>query len=212
MSRRGNLLRNEISNLTLHLIQSGLAIDQNFAERKDVSGLVDISWPASGSVAFARKGFPYKDAYLRFVQERTFTAKLFDGSLIQLSYRFNGEDLIGHRLCYLPRPKEIEVNDVIRDEVLSNAELPIIRMDFSPESAKPFSHPMTHMHIGYEEVCRIPTSAPCTPARFVLFILRSFYSDKVTSELEKALNNGDQFGCSLTKEELGESYFKVPHL
>lgn len=211
MSRRANLLRTEIQSIIVHLIQNSLSIDQTYAEIVCVRGVTDVSYPALGSTILSTKGFLYKDVYSRLVGQRTFTVKLFDGSLIQLSYRFRGEELIGHRLTYLPRPLEIGVNEVIQDQVLSSAELPIIRIDYSPEAANLFSHSATHMHIGYSEVCRIPTSAPCTPTQFVLFILRSFYADRLSRELETVLISEDPFESSITEEESKEIHFKVPN-
>jgi hypothetical protein len=90
-----------------------------------------------------------------------------------------------HRVSYFPSPclpsydecSELYENDEIYLELLATnlVRFPI-RFDFDKDNNKNIIHPISHVTFGQFEGCRIPVSMPVTPRKFLLFILRNFYS------------------------------------
>ena len=205
-SRNANKLLKEVSQITRQLIYDGLVIEQNFPNCFIGAGqITEVNWNSYKEISFALKGVSYQEIYNHFDDAKNFNFKFTDGSLIQLSYRFKNNDLIGHRLCYLPKPKKL-IYESSRQKKL------IIRADYSPASTEAFNHPSTHLHIGEIEDCRIPLAGPMSPGLFILFILRTFYKDKVTPAIQKTCLSGNLFNSSILTEEVNELYIKSPHI
>ena len=53
-----------------------------------------------------------------------------------------------------------------------------IRYDYDFSLYRPMSHPISHIHIGFEQNIRIPVSKMLTPIKFVSFVLKNIYFDK----------------------------------
>ena len=168
------------------MVGNGLALSSNpvVSWREGENTMVSWSKTASLSATFGR--FACIDEYTTFLDNRDYSLVLQDGALLQFSYTFKANDLVGHRLCHYPCP--ISIADLDADdgsivewiEALSGEELRSrlrlrtpLRLDFDPKAAKA-NHPATHFTIS-EDTCRIPVAAPISLAHFVGLVFEHFY-------------------------------------
>jgi hypothetical protein len=168
------------------LVESGLADDQNLPFLRDRHGGREVTFQNAGLVNTLLKEMPYEDSYRLLVTERCYCAKLLDGGLIQLMYEFVNDELVRHRLAYLPSPdlrqyaedREIYEEDTLYAEVVSKRILPVsvrFEADLREEVVLELDHPAAHVTLGQFTHCRIPASSASTPRQFVEFVLRAFY-------------------------------------
>ncbi|MBK6013779.1 DUF2290 domain-containing protein [Streptomyces sp. MBT53] len=125
--------------------------------------------------------------YRNWVASGAYSAHLFDGSLLQITYDVSGGDISGHRLAYIPCPYRLDPDMVYQDPLLDVVDIHVatepanmllrsaVRFDYDPENAKP-GHPSSHMTINASS-CRIACAAPLHIGRFIDFIFRHFYAD-----------------------------------
>jgi hypothetical protein len=146
-----------------------------------------VSWHAYdvSTRLFAPREHPTIDQYLAWLTAGAWSAILFDGSLLQLTYELAGGEISGHRLAYVPCPYDLDLAlvrggdplaDIIElyrrgDAVLRSP----IRFDFDARAAKP-GHPAAHLTLN-SVGCRIACVAPMHVSRFVDFVFRNFYSN-----------------------------------
>ena len=127
--------------------------------------------------------------YLHWLETSQFSGLLFDGSLLQVTYDFDGHSIVGHRLAYVPCPVDLTSQDcrelldegfpwgdVVRmqlergEDILMKSSL---RFDYDPRSAAA-DHPETHFTMNSTE-CRIACATPFRFGRFLDFVFRTFY-------------------------------------
>lgn len=86
-------------------IRVGLSENQNHpAEHRDRSGLVEITFNGAERITAALKNQPYKTIYDELLRYNAYSIRMPDGALIQIAYRFLGNELTGHRLAFFPSP------------------------------------------------------------------------------------------------------------
>ncbi len=211
MSRLANEIRSEISSLTQLLTQESLSIDSRIAQLQMRNGICEVGWSKNGpNIALALKDIGYSECHKYFFSNQQYNLILPDGALLQFLYRFEKEKLIEHRVSYMPAPTDFDDNEEF--DIASNAALPI-RIDFSPDQAVLINHSAAHVHLGHNVDWRIPTSAPITPKDFTLFILRSFYADKLSPKIITALcQSRSAFPESIEEIEKEAIYIKVPSI
>ena len=125
--------------------------------------------------------------YLYWVESGHYSAVLYDGALLQLTYDVEGTKVVGHRLAYIPCPFELDpdllLTDAIGDVVRMYAAAPgteelllsgAIRFDYDAAAARP-GHPASHLTLSSAE-CRIACHAPVRLGNFTDFIFRNFYT------------------------------------
>jgi hypothetical protein len=119
---------------------------------------------------------------------RQYSAVLFDGSLLQLTFDFRDGRFAGHRFAYIPCPFVVgsegaemlriePILDVInmyraRGEESLRLRTPI-RFDYDPSAAGP-EHPASDVTLN-DQTCRIPACGPLSLGQFVEFVFRRFY-------------------------------------
>jgi hypothetical protein len=126
------------------------------------------------------------DEYLDILRSQQFSAVLNDGGILQISYRYKRDKLIGHRLCFYPCPilfqaeelEDLQIEDFL--DMLSEKEIlmrirtrPTLRFEYDPERSSE-EHPTSHLHMAYEG-CRIPVASPLSLSQFTTFIFKYFY-------------------------------------
>lgn len=176
----------ELRARTAELIEAGLADEYSFPVlrrgRDHVTVEPDVSVDAS-----VLKAKSYAELYEAQLRNRAFNARLPDGGLLQLSYRFQDGALSTHRLAFLPSPflqsyqeeQEIYIRSEPFAEVVGHQLMAVpIRFDFDAREgvASPDNHPVSHVTLGQYRHCRIPVSGGVTPSAFIEFVLRHFYS------------------------------------
>jgi len=174
-------VRDQIRNALDYLIDAELAL---FVPEVSM-GLDVVAWHSHAREGAFIEGFehPTIDQYVTWLTNGDYSALLYDGSLIQLSYTVEDGEVTRHRLCYFPCPYNLDhallregqpladIVDLYRD---SDAVLRSpIRFDFDSEaSAK--GHPASHFTINGAD-CRIACVARLHVMRFLDFIFRHFH-------------------------------------
>jgi hypothetical protein len=176
----------EINAITGKLIENGICDNQKFARLKQITAThTEVSFDTSASFSKVLRNIPYAEMYEEIKRSQDYNIAMADGALIQLQYIFEGEELIKHRLAFLPSPDltvyqndpEIYESDIIFAEIVAkNIVTTPIRFDFDKDSFVSDVHPMAHCTIGQYKNCRIPVSSAVSPYRFFEFILSSFYN------------------------------------
>ncbi len=175
-------INKQITEITAFFVGTELCSDQNFSY---ING-AEINVNSKG-VATALKKRPYAELYAEMNKERNYNLKLIDGALLLLQYRFDGETLDAHRLCFFPNPERIIFQECPEEYLEDDIYLDIIdprnvvvpiRFDYDSRegSVKEVIHPAAHMTLGQYENCRIPVSRPLTPYQFISFVIRNFYN------------------------------------
>src|SRR5947209_6508147 len=104
--------RDELDNFLSYLIDSEIALHANpvaiFGGR--------VTW---AGLARRREFLPVRNeslgTYRAWLESGAYSALLFDGALLQLSYDFAGNQLIGHRLAWIPCPLGLD-QDLLQSE------------------------------------------------------------------------------------------------
>ena len=127
--------------------------------------------------------------YLHWLENGHYSAVLADGSLLQLTYDFNGNTVTGHRLAYVPCPVDVTDKDsrelldegwpwgeVVRAQLTSAEHVQMktaVRFDYDPANAT-LSHPASHFTMNTVD-CRIACTTPMRVGRFLDFVFTTFY-------------------------------------
>ncbi len=216
------LLLQQINGLVGDLVEMGLAQDQNYVfERRLSATKVEITFPQAEHLSAALKDQAYSEIYDALSSERALVIKLPDGALIQTQYLFEGEVLERHRLAFYPSPyleefqnnPEIYLQDDIFADVVARSLVPFpLRFDFDcrPNVWRPLHHPQSHLSLGQYENCRIPVSAPVSPACFIDFILRNFYNTAFNQYADKLHSSSWCFGNSIQDVEQRVVHIRIP--
>ncbi|MEV7618921.1 DUF2290 domain-containing protein [Microbacterium sp. NPDC089321] len=145
-----------------------------------------VSWHSTTNEPFLSNHDDISVAsYIYWLRNGMYSAVLADGSLLQITYFFDGNRIMGHRLAFVPCPVTIDQSmvadglplaDVVElhlataDQVLMKS---MIRFDFDPLNARP-RHPEAHLTLNSIE-CRIACVSPLRIGRFIDFVFRNFY-------------------------------------
>ena len=184
MKVAAEVVRRTIDELSLGLLESGIAIDMNKAVcRGQPDGKTLVTW-ASNGIATPLTDLPFATLgeYLQLVSARQFSVLLSDGALLQISYTVQGDDVIDHRLCWYPCPADLREEDLELapiEEIVSSTPVGDvkcrgpIRFDFKA-GQNVEGHSPSHLHLSDGE-CRIPVRGPLDLATFSSFIIANFY-------------------------------------
>jgi hypothetical protein len=178
-------VRDEITNLLDYLLNSELALYVNVVS----IGNVRVSWHVHQpwTPFLMNYDHPTLDTYKRWVEAGAYSAILFDGALLQITYDVEGGRISGHRLAYVPCPYDVDKTMLREEPLLDVLDLHVemeptkmmprstVRFDFAPRLAKP-GHPAAHMTIN-SSTCRIACMVPMHVGRFAHFVFKNFYPD-----------------------------------
>lgn len=213
-------VKKDLEGVLMSLIERGLADDQNFPVLKRTSRDVwAVTFDGAEHVSIAMGDVDYATVYKELSEKRSYTAKMIDGGLLQLMYRFEGECLAQHRLAYYPspdlRPFQEDPEPYLRDElfleIVSRRIVAFpLRFDFDEAAANDVVHPTCHLTLGGAKGCRIPVSAPLTPRWFTDFILRSFYLAHKYDFISKLPSHRLHFNPTITANERRLVHMIVP--
>lgn len=174
-------IRDQIRNAIDYLRDAELA---RFTTEISMGSTV-VSWHAPGREGAFIESFdhPTINQYLTWLASGDYSALLYDGSLVQLSYEVADGEVSRHRLCYFPCPYDLDLGllkegvpaaDVVDLYRGSDASMRSpIRFDFDRQAAAQ-GHPASHFTINGVD-CRIPCVAPLHVMRFLDFIFRHFH-------------------------------------
>jgi hypothetical protein len=185
MTRTLNSHRQAIQGFVDLLATAEIAIDTNPALAIGNGSLVRLTWPSTTAVGelFREPSFTL-ETYRGLIAARAFTAVLYDGGLLQVSYDFAGNTVVGHRLAFVPSPFDFDRDVLTRlplldamDEYASDlGRLKLrspIRFDYDLAHAAE-EHAAVHATI-ISPACRWPVVAPLSLGHFVRFVFLRFY-------------------------------------
>lgn len=182
------------------LVSEGLVDDQEFPSIVNSRGTHKraAGWEVGESDRSARKMLsdqPYCDLYENAVESRNFSMMMIDGAMLQFWYRGIGEDLVSHRLAYLPAPDllpyvtdpELYLRDVAFLEVVGEQVFPVpLRFDYDAREdvSQEVYHPTSHLTLGQYKNCRIPVTRGVSPSNFADFIVGNLYTSQGVKRLD----------------------------
>ena len=190
-----------ITRVTTWLVEHGLSDREGWPKLvgNDFTGSVTTANAVDSSVL---RDVKYEDLYDDQLRLGAFNSVLLDGAILQLSYDFKARKLVRHRLAYLPSPRLLDYQNLPElylhetpfvDIVGSQVVAVPVRFDYDARDGVVIDemHPAAHLTLGQYKHCRIPVSAPVTPAVFVDFIVRHFYwtPDTVPIVLDRDLES-----------------------
>jgi len=213
-------VRHDLECLTAELIGLGLADDQNFPAMRQVGPDVwDVTFHGAEAISLAMGDIDYGDLYQELFANRSFCLKLIDGGLLQLSYRFDKDSLVKHRLAYYPSPSlrpfqddpEVYLREELYVDIVSRRLVPFpIRFDYDLGATKDVAHPSCHLTLGDVEGCRIPVHCPLTPRQFIEFIVRNFYQTDKHEFVSRFPDHKHFFDVSISVNEQKLIHLNVP--
>src|SRR5437773_1962450 len=110
MAQDAEEVRNEIQVLCSTLLENNLALAayQPIIDRLPSTKVVisPLQRQAASLIPFG--SFATIFEYRRIVRHQLYTCLLNDAGVLQLSYTFRNDDLVGHRLCYYPCPLQLD--------------------------------------------------------------------------------------------------------
>ena len=157
--------------------------------------------------------------YSELLDKRSFNVKLIDGGLLQLSYLFEDNSLVKHRLAYYPSPSlrpfqddpELYMREEIYIDIVSRRLIPFpLRFDYDTQAAKDVIHPSCHLTLGDIEGCRIPVGCPLTPRQFIEFVVRNFYQTEKYDFVASLPEHRLYFDASISPNEQRLIHLTVP--
>lgn len=208
----------EIQQLITSLIEAGLADQQRYPATHTVGDYVDVGISGAPSLSVSLKTRPYNEIYDALEKTGAYHVRMIDGALLQMLYRFRGPNIVSQRLCLFPAPNleaydlapELYENDELYADIVGRHLVHVpIRFDFDDELHEDILHPKAHLTLGQYEKCRIPVSAPLTPSRFIVFILRNFYSTAFYATELCKIDCVSKYTDTITVNERGISYFSA---
>lgn len=186
MSSTARRLQGEFELFLDELTERGLLIDSNSLAVLRYGNRTRLSWSASAGLGYLFTDHSTIEQYVEVLERRDFSLCLHDGGLAQIDYTLSGDEIVAHRLCYIPCPFQYEVADwpgislasipslMSAGELIRDARLVSpIRFDFDVAFA---DHRHAHSHLTLnKQTCRIPVYGPVSPGHFFRFVLRYFY-------------------------------------
>lgn len=173
----------EIANFLDYLVDADIAI---YAQPVVVSGGT-VSWRTTGASSsfLATRKVTSLDDYRHWLESGAYSALLYEGSLLQLTYEFEGSQVMRHRLAYVPAPFDFD-EELLREE--SPADVldaylaggfdglrleSVLRFDFDREAGAP-GHPSSHLTVNSSD-CRIACKSPLHVGHFAEFVFGNFF-------------------------------------
>ena len=184
-------MRSELANLSAVLLNAEIALDTNSVILHEKGDRIGVSWASRGLGTFGectRQQFATIEEYQCWIRAQEYLVLLYDGSILQCSYEFEGRDIVKHRLLYYPCPFDLtsqQLQEEVLDDIVSGfikaggvSEVRLrtpIRFDYDLH-ARSNDHPTSHLTLLTEN-CRWPVVAPLSPGHFVRFVFRNFYPE-----------------------------------
>lgn len=219
--KHSRLVKEDLDGIIGSLIERGLVDDSNFSILRQSGSCWEVTFTGAEYISIGFDEIGYEDIYSELLCKRSYNARLIDGGLLQMMYRFKGETLLQHRLVYLPSPTlrsfQEDPDSYFRDElfmeIVQRRIIPFpLRFDYDDrENAhKDVLHPRSHLTMGDVENCRIPVTSALSPRWFFEFVIRNFYQTQQLDFVKSLPAHKLYLPESITKNERQVIHLAVP--
>lgn len=207
-----NAVMSSINLIIRRMIETGLSNQQNYPTMTSAGHNHEIGISGAPALSMSMKDERYNRIYDGLDKAGAYHIKMIDGALVQMCYRFRKRTVMAHRLCVFPAPhlenydsdpasyeKDALYADIVGDSIV---HVPI-RFDYDATESKHIDvrHPKSHLTLGQYPNCRIPVTAPLSPARFIKFVLRNFYHTAFHAANLDEIDSTFRFGDTVTTNE-----------
>ena len=105
---------------------------------------MEVTFEGAYHVSIAMRDIAYAEIYQHLVQAGAYSAKMFDGALVQMMYKFSNGNLQSHRLAFFPSPHleefqnnpDIYIEDEVYADVIARNIVPFpLRFDYDARTA-----------------------------------------------------------------------------
>ncbi|MCC7424274.1 MAG: DUF2290 domain-containing protein [Planctomycetaceae bacterium] len=189
MKATANDVRQEVDGCLELLIEAGVALRVNPVVIDRNGRKARVTWRPLGGSGLLEATHPFASVaeYCAHVRNEAYSAFLYDGSLLQITYEFYSDRLTGHRLCLYPCPYDVDREELETQPFLDVIDLyraaqdeylrlrSPIRFDYDPRNAS-LGHPAVHAHILWGH-CRCAVSAPLSFGHFLQFVFCNFFPE-----------------------------------
>jgi hypothetical protein len=172
--------------LAEELVERGFLLETRAPVTRRIGREIEISvgntLPLEGDIICEENSTTH---YLECVRQDRLSWLLFDGSIVQVSYRLRGEVVTFHRYCYIPAPFNIDlrtnlgpdlsewIEGVSSADPFNTARRSSLRFEFDPATQRD-RHAAAHLHLNSPQ-CRIPMRGPLSVREFMSFLVRFLY-------------------------------------
>ena len=182
-----NGTKSDIRQLLRLLLDNGVAIAINPVSIQAITtGGNRVTWKSSVYLPLTSTEFGTLEEYVKWMESGQYSALLYDGSLLQITYDFSsGTRIMGHRLLYYPCPYDIDEQFFNDLEDLSPSDIVKLQQPGDPKglllrsplrfdydsSFQGDLHPSSHLTFGTRS-CRLAVVSPISLGHFVKFVFR----------------------------------------
>lgn len=217
---RPGSVQQSINNLVWHLVSIGLADDLQEAFQNQTSN-TEISFPNARLIDSSLREMTYTEIFEYFVENRVFNVRFLDGAFVQMSYVFERNELLKHRLAFMPPPEpnwqdwrspSLDDDNEFSDMLLDNRGGQPLRFDFDSSDSvhADIIHPKSHLTFSDFATCRIPVSSPLSPYWFLYFVVQNFYTTTTHNLVSTLPVFSSGFVSSITTAEQQIPHFVIP--
>lgn len=186
---------NEINESINFLVKTGLSHNQNRAYMKHDGTTCIIRTSDSVPILKFTNIDEYNEVCDKIRKNRQFTVLMFDNTIVNIEYTFNGKELNKSRCLILPDLRLYAGDDYYEDYLDSKSNIDLefskkyqlrfpFRVDYDKQAFKAGTHPNSHIHLGFSEGCRIPIACALSPRIIFQFIIENFYNPSYLANKE----------------------------
>lgn len=205
-------IHSELRGLNIWLTQKGICDVSHFPKKYNSNGLSCLGFENDDRIrSLLSVNVEYEEAYNKMLELGAYSFLLLDGAICQLSFCFDGNKLVKHRLgffssphidCYQNDP-DVYNQEVMFSEVVSKNIVPFpFRFDYDVSLVSDDTHPLSHLTLGQYKGCRIAVSAPLTPYQFMRFVLVNFYNTYWRSAKDDYPQSAHRFDETIRSSEV----------
>lgn len=215
-----DVLLKEMNDLIIFVAENGLSVDQNMPyEVHQIGDVVDITHDGN-SMSYMLRNRPYEEMYAEALSSNSYLIRLFDDSLVQMSFQVKAGELLRSRAAYFPPPSfdifreniDLFSEDLIFADIVDRRVVAVpLRIDYDIREHVVVSreHPKSHFTLGQFEGCRLALSAPITPTFFIDLVLKMFYSKALATCSTPVPSSTYRFKRCLDTREERETHIHV---
>lgn len=186
-------LMSDIDHTVTELISMGLVREYNKYSSQDCGNgiyMISMSGRNDASLVLYDKHVSPIFVMSKLLLEKQYTLLLYDKGIIQVDFSVCGNQITKERLVFIKKHNRVWGKEEIAEAEVSDIDwfteeegIPVfLRFDFDLSNHIECDHPISHLTIGNNDICRIPVQNAISFSEFMCFVLRHFYGIKLSIE------------------------------